>query len=218
MDLGLQGKGAIVTGGSLGIDPKLSERAIMTHIGEPLGLDLVQASSGIRKIANVAMARAIRSVTVERGRDARGMVLMAFGGGGPVHAVEVAGLLGIREVIVPAMSGVFCSVGMLASDVEHNFVRNVLRPLAQLDADSLLDDLQQATLPVDEPGAEGCLAGGDQVEAALQEAGVQRPGESNGAGYVVEAREGIHLVLQPQSALGSRGLQGGIACDPGDGT
>ena len=123
-----------LAGGSLGIDAKLSERAIMTHIGEPLGLDLVQAASGIRKIANVAMARAIRSVTVERGRDARDMVLMAFGGGGPVHAVEVAGLLGIREVIVPAMSGVFCSVGMLASDVEHNFVRNVLRPLTQLDA------------------------------------------------------------------------------------
>ena len=121
-----------LAGGSLGIDPSLSERAIMTHIGEPLGLDLVQAAYGIRKIANVAMA--IRSVTFERGRDARDMVLMAFGGGGPVHAVEVAGLLGIREVIVPAMSGVFCSVGMLASDVEHNFVRNILRPLAQLDA------------------------------------------------------------------------------------
>ena len=123
-----------LAGGSLEIDPQLSERAIMTHIGEPLGLNLVQAASGVRKIANVAMARAIRSVTVERGRDARDMVLMAFGGGGPVHAVEVAGLLGIREVIVPAMSGVFCSVGMLASDVEHNFVRNILRPLAQLDA------------------------------------------------------------------------------------
>ena len=122
-----------LAGGSLEIDPGLSERAIMTHIGEPLGLDLVQAASGIRKIANVAMARAIRSVTVERGRDARDMVLMAFGGGGPVHAVEVAGLLGINEVIVPAMSGVFCSVGMLASDVEHNFVRNILQPLAELD-------------------------------------------------------------------------------------
>lgn len=125
-----------LAGGSLGIDPKLSETAIMTHIGEPLGLDLVQAASGIRKIANVAMARAIRSVTVERGRDARDMVLMAFGGGGPVHAVEVAGLLGIREVIVPAMSGVFCSVGMLASDVEHNFVRNVLNRLDRLEAET----------------------------------------------------------------------------------
>ena len=122
-----------LAGGSLEIDPALSEKAVMDYIGTPLGLDLVQAASGIRKIANVAMARAIRSVTVERGRDPRDMAMMAFGGSGPAHAVEVAGLLGIRKVIVPAMSGVFCSVGMLASDVEHNFVRNLLRPLARLD-------------------------------------------------------------------------------------
>jgi N-methylhydantoinase A len=122
-----------LAGGSLEIDPALSEKAVMKYIGEPLGLGLVDAASGIRKIANVAMARAIRSVTVERGRDPRDMALMAFGGSGPAHAVEVAGLLGIGSVIVPAMSGVFCSVGMLASDVEHNFVRNLLRPLAILD-------------------------------------------------------------------------------------
>jgi N-methylhydantoinase A len=121
-----------LAGGSLEIDPALSEKAVMKYIGEPLGLGLVDAASGIRKIANVAMARAIRSVTVERGRDPRDMALMAFGGSGPAHAVEVAGLLGIGSVIVPAMSGVFCSVGMLASDVEHNFVRNLLRPLAIL--------------------------------------------------------------------------------------
>jgi N-methylhydantoinase A len=121
-----------LAGGSLEIDPALSEKAVMKYIGEPLGLGLVDAASGIRKIANVAMARAIRSVTVERGRDPRDMALMAFGGSGPAHSVEVAGLLGIGSVIVPAMSGVFCSVGMLASDVEHNFVRNLLRPLAIL--------------------------------------------------------------------------------------
>tara|TARA_Y100001954_G_scaffold145802_1_gene155206 strand:+ start:42 stop:2153 length:2112 start_codon:yes stop_codon:yes gene_type:complete len=123
-----------LAGGSLEIDPGLSEKAVMDHIGTPLGLNVVQAAAGIRKIANVAMARAIRSVTVERGRDPRDMALIAFGGSGPAHAVEVAGLLGISKVIVPAMSGVFCSVGMLASDVEHNFVRNLLRPLARLDA------------------------------------------------------------------------------------
>ena len=136
-----------LAGGSLEIDMALAEKAIMTHVGEPLGLDVVQAASGIRKIANVAMARAIRSVTVERGRDARDMGLMAFGGSGPVHAVEVAGLLGIREVVVPAMSGVFCSVGMLASDVEHNFVRSLLGPLEKLELAAfraMVDDLRAA--------------------------------------------------------------------------
>ena len=128
-----------LVGGRLEIDPSLSEKAIMAHIGDPLGLDLVQAASGIRKIANVTMARAIRSVTVERGRDARDMALMAFGGSGPVHAVEVAALLGIRKVIVPAMSGVFSSVGMLAADVEHNFVHNLMRRLDRLDAAMFVD-------------------------------------------------------------------------------
>lgn len=132
-----------LAGGSLEIDPGLSEKAVMDHIGTPLGLDLVQAAAGIRKIANVAMARAIRSVTVERGRDPRDMALMAFGGSGPAHAVDVAGLLGIGKVIVPAMSGVFCSVGMLASDVEHNFVRNLLRPLSRLDTSAFGDAAAQ---------------------------------------------------------------------------
>ena len=128
-----------LVGGRLEIDPRLSEKAIMAHVGDPLGLDLVTAASGIRKIANVAMARAIRSVTVERGRDARDMALIAFGGAGPVHAVEVAGLLGIRKVIVPAMSGVFSSVGMLAADVEHNLVHNLMRRLDRIDPSTFAD-------------------------------------------------------------------------------
>ena len=132
-----------LAGGSLEIDPGLSEKAVMDHVGTPLGLDLVQAAAGIRKIANVAMARAIRSVTVERGRDPRDMALMAFGGSGPAHAVDVAGLLGIGKVIVPSMSGVFCSVGMLASDVEHNFVRNLLRPLSRLAAQEFAEAAKQ---------------------------------------------------------------------------
>ena len=132
--LGLLNPNGLV-GGNLEIDPLLSEAAIKTRIGDPLGLDLIQAAFGIRSLANVTMARAIRSVTVERGRDPRDMALMTFGGSGPVHAVDVAGLLGITTVIVPAMSGLFSSVGMLASDVEHNFVRSLLAPISTLDLD-----------------------------------------------------------------------------------
>lgn len=131
-----------LVGGSMLINSELSEQAIMKKVGAPLGLDLVQAASGIRKVANAAMARAIRSVTVERGRDPRDMALMAFGGSGPVHAVEVAGLLGIDRVIVPAMSGLFSSVGMLAADVEHNFVRNVLRHLDDLAGDVFAEAIE----------------------------------------------------------------------------
>lgn len=118
-----------LAGGSLPVSPELSHAAILRHVGAPLGLDVLAAAHGVRQVANVNMARAIRAVTVERGRDPRDMSMIAFGGGGPLHAVGVARLLGIRRVIAPIMAGVFCSAGMLSADAEHNFVKAVLRPL-----------------------------------------------------------------------------------------
>src|SRR5450830_959917 len=87
-----------LAGGSLPVSPELSRAAIARHIAEPLGLDVLAAAHGVRQVANVNMARAIRAVTVERGRDPRDMSMIAFGGGGPLHAVSVARLLGIRRV------------------------------------------------------------------------------------------------------------------------
>ena len=122
-----------LAGGTLGIEPELAREAIRTFIGEPLGLSVIEAAQGIRRIANVSMARAIRSVTIERGKDPRGMKLIAFGGGGPVHAVEVAAILNLSTVIVPPASGVFASLGMLTSDVEHSLVRSLTRRLDTAD-------------------------------------------------------------------------------------
>lgn len=130
-----------LAGGSLKVDRPLAEAAIAKEIAAPLGLDTVEAALGIRHIANVNMARAIRSVTVERGLDPREMALMAFGGGGALHAADVAQLLGIRKIVVPTMSGVFCSVGMLASDVEHAMVRAALGPIDGWTGCALADPL-----------------------------------------------------------------------------
>jgi N-methylhydantoinase A len=118
-----------LAGGTLSIDRRRSEEAVREHLAGPLGISLEEAAHGVREVANVAMARAIRAVTVERGRDPRDLTLMAFGGSGPAHAADVAGLLGIRRIVIPPMSGVFSALGMLTSEVEHNFVRAVLRPL-----------------------------------------------------------------------------------------
>ena len=119
-----------LAGGSLPVQPALSREAIQSHVAAPLKLDVKQAAHGIRRVANVSMARAIRAVTVERGKDPRDMSMIAFGGGGPLHAVDVAKLLGIRRVIAPVMAGVFCSAGMLSADAEHNFVKAILKPFA----------------------------------------------------------------------------------------
>jgi N-methylhydantoinase A len=116
-----------LAGGSLKLREDLARQAVSDHLCGPLGLSVVDAAHGVRQVANVSMARAIRSVTVERGKDPRSMTMIAFGGGGPLHAVDVARILGIRRVIAPVMSGVFSAAGMLTADVEHSFVRSIVR-------------------------------------------------------------------------------------------
>ena len=97
-----------------------------------LGLPLQDAAHGIRAVANAAMARAVRAVTVERGRDPRDLTLMAFGGNGGVHAPDLARQLGIPRVVVPPMSGIFSALGMLASDIEHTALKTVSRRLDRM--------------------------------------------------------------------------------------
>jgi N-methylhydantoinase A len=128
-----------LAGGQLPIDKSLSLAAIEKYIATPLGMTAVEAAHGIRAVANAAMSRAIRAVTVERGRDPRDFTLIAMGGNGGIHAVELAPQLGIRRVIVPPLSGVFSAVGMLGADIEHTSLRAVLKQL---------DDVTEAELKV----------------------------------------------------------------------
>lgn len=121
-----------LAGGSLKVHRDKALQSVSKHVANPLGLSVEEAAQGIRQIANVSMARAIRSVTVERGRDPRDMAIIAFGGGGPLHAVDVARILGVKRVIAPVMSGVFSAAGMLTADVEHNFVRSALKRLGDV--------------------------------------------------------------------------------------
>ena len=108
-----------LAGGQLAIDRRKSLAAIETHIARPLGIAVEDAAHGIRAVANAAMARAVRAVTVERGRDPRDLALIAMGGNGGIHAIDLARQLGIGRVIVPPLSGVFSAVGMLGADIEH---------------------------------------------------------------------------------------------------
>jgi N-methylhydantoinase A len=121
-----------LAGGRLAIDRRLSEQAILAHVAKPLGLSLEDAAHGIRAVANAAMSRAIRAVTVERGRDPRDLTLVAIGGNGGIHALDVARDLGIGRVVVPPLAGVFSAVGMLASDLEHIALDTVTRFLDTL--------------------------------------------------------------------------------------
>ena len=137
-----------LAGGRLAIDRRLSEQAILAHVARPLGLGLEDAAHGIRAVANAAMSRAIRAVTVERGRDPRDLTLVAFGGNGGIHALDVARDLGIARVVVPPLAGVFSAVGMLASDLEHIALDTVTRFLDTLTSDDLKHMKQQLAADV----------------------------------------------------------------------
>ncbi len=116
-------------GGEMKLDVAAAERALQNKIGDPLGMSAVAAADGILRIAATAMSYAVKGVTTERGFDAGDFVLFAYGGAGPLHAVEVAREIGMRKVVVPAAPGVFSAFGMLFSDLRYDFVRTWFTPL-----------------------------------------------------------------------------------------
>jgi N-methylhydantoinase A len=91
-------------------------------VAAPLALDPLAAASGIVEIANAHMIGAMRLVSVQRGYDPRDFVLVAFGGAGPLHANALARELGIPTVLVPPSPGIASAVGMLVTDIRHEFV------------------------------------------------------------------------------------------------
>jgi N-methylhydantoinase A len=108
-------------GGGMRLDPCLAENAIAPLAGK-LGLSLRETALGVVRIVNANMVRAIRVVSIERGHDPRTFTLLAFGGAGALHAVEVARELGIRRVLVPAAPGILCAQGVAGADMEESFV------------------------------------------------------------------------------------------------
>jgi N-methylhydantoinase A len=129
---------AALAGGGLPIHREAAAAALEAHIARPLGLDLHAAAWGVHRVANAAMARALRAVSTERGHDPRNLFMLAFGGNGPVHAATLARLLDIRRILVPPAPGVFSALGMLFPDIEHHYVRTHKRRLDDLD-EAVLD-------------------------------------------------------------------------------
>jgi N-methylhydantoinase A len=109
-------------GGEMPLDVKAAEAAL-ERVAKPLGMDATAVADGILRIAATAMSYAVKGVTTERGFDAGDFALVAYGGAGPLHAVEVAREIGIRKVIIPGAPGVFSAFGMLFSDLRYDYVR-----------------------------------------------------------------------------------------------
>ena len=110
--------------------------AIDESVGRPLGLDTVDAAAAILAISSNQLASAIRLVSIEKGHDPRNFALFAFGGAGPLHAVGLARELGIPRVLVPRFPGITSALGCLISDLRHDYVETLWRPLAAVDPES----------------------------------------------------------------------------------
>jgi len=133
-------------GGLAALDVAAARAAIDKEIARPLRLTTELAALGILEVADAAMERAIRVVTVERGRDPRDYALLAFGGAGPLHGASIARRLGISRVVVPRAAGVLSAFGLLVAPAGHDYSRGVVVRLSALDgaeAGRILMELRQ---------------------------------------------------------------------------
>jgi N-methylhydantoinase A len=127
-----------LAGGAMQLDAEAARQAVDEQLAQPLGVGVEQAAHGMLRLAAATMMRAIRAVSVERGRDPRDFTLLAFGGNGPLFAAAIAADIGIARVIVPPMPGLFSAFGLLLADTEHHAGRSLRMRLDAADA-GLLD-------------------------------------------------------------------------------
>jgi N-methylhydantoinase A len=119
-------------GGSQMLDKGAAERALAENIGKPLGMSVLEAASGIRRIVDLRMADEVKVFGAKRGVDPQEFTLLPFGGAGAVHAASVADELGMNRIFVPPRPGAFSAMGLLCTDVVHDYVRSELRPMEQV--------------------------------------------------------------------------------------
>lgn len=125
--------GATRLGGEMTLDLQAARAAIEQHVGRPLGLDLVAAAIGMLRVAHANIVRGIRVVSVERGYDPRGFVLVPFGGAGPMHGTPVARNLRMPRMLIPPTPGILCALGQLVSDLRHDILESHVAPFAAMD-------------------------------------------------------------------------------------
>ena len=120
-------------GGRMELDVDAGRAAIRRDIAAPLGLDVDDAAWAVQRIVNANMANAVRKVLSQHGADPRTLSLMAYGGGGPVHAWAQARELGIGRVLVPKASPAFSALGLLVSDYVVDLMRTYVVKLSDID-------------------------------------------------------------------------------------
>jgi N-methylhydantoinase A len=118
---------ATFANGEVPIYPDLARRVITEKLAAPLRLTDIEAAKGAYRVATNQMADAIQKAALDGGNDARRFVLVAFGGGGPLHACAVAKSIGIPRVLIPAHPGLFSARGIALSSFYHDYAQSIIR-------------------------------------------------------------------------------------------
>jgi N-methylhydantoinase A len=155
-------------GGKMRLNAQASFDAINNAVARPLDMQAQDAAEGVVRIINVKMQEAIKAISTMRGHDLRDFMLLAFGGAGPLHACPIAAELGMAGVIVPLYPGVYSAMGLVMSDVKHDYVRSKLTALSRADegdVNAVLEEL--ATQARNDLAEEGFTHDKAEIEYAL---------------------------------------------------
>ena len=128
---------AYFLGGEMGLSVDAARDGIARHCAEPMQLDPVACANGIVEIANAAMTNALRVMTVQRGYDPRDLVMVAFGGAGPLHAGRLCEEMKIGLLVVPPSPGTASALGLLVTDLKHEFSRTRIMEEGEEDLDEV---------------------------------------------------------------------------------
>jgi N-methylhydantoinase A len=130
-------------GGEMHLDRGAAIKALTDRLATPLSVDLERAAAGMLQVATSAMSNAVRRVTLERGLDPRDFTLVAYGGGGPLHAASVAKELAIARIIIPSAPGHFSALGMLMADLRRDYVQTLFERVDDLEMFELEDHFKK---------------------------------------------------------------------------
>ena len=125
--------------GEVLLDRAQAANIVKEAVAARLSVELETAISGVYDVATNQISEAIRTITIENGSDPRDYSLVAFGGGGPLHAAAVAKELGITQIIIPKYPGLFSARGIGTADFNHDYIRSIIRPFSETSCKRILD-------------------------------------------------------------------------------
>jgi N-methylhydantoinase A len=185
-------------GGSIPLDLPAAHQALLTDVAGRLGLTPEMAALGVVEMVDENMSNAARVHAIESGKTYEGRTLIAFGGGGPVHAFRVAEKVGINRVLVPSGAGVGSAIGFLRAPVGYEVVRSLYQRFSTFDVAAVNDLLDDMRL---------------EAEAAVAQGSFGAPTTETRIAYMRYVGQGHEIpVPLPNRALGAEDIPTIRAC------